>query len=680
MKMTSTLQGTVKRHPDGFGFLIPDNSDHPDVFLSRGSMDGVMTNDRVEIEVFKKKESERYFGKVIRVLEHGVTKIIGRYHKQQNGDGFILDGVTHWGVKLVIPFKQSRGAIENDLVAVEITQYPLEGKEFLGKVVDIIGDAEDPLNDIKRVIHLHKIPEKFTPESLHQVEKMPDEVLPQEIQGRKDLRELPLITIDGVTAKDFDDAIYVSTNPSGFHVWVAIADVSHYVKMETALDDDAYQRGTSVYFPNFVVPMLPEKISNGLCSLKPNVDRLAYVCEIQLDFQGVARSWEIYEAVIHSHARVTYGEAQEIISKENSHKLPEVQKNILCAADLAKILMAKRYQEGSLDLDIPETEVIIDEGGHPIDIIRSERVFAHKLIEELMLLANVCVAKTLAKAEIPALYRIHEEPDRENIDVLQKFLHNFGSDKKLSGGSLQKKVTKSLQEFQGRPEGTVLSILTLRSMKQAQYSTNNVGHFGLGFEFYTHFTSPIRRYPDLIVHRLLKSLKQPEYKVAQQSLEKLTTAGNFLSACEQRSVKSERQLISIKKARFMQEHVGEILEGVISSVVKFGIFVLLRKYDVDGLVKKENLGNDFFEFDEENLFIRGKKTGIIYRIGDPIKIQVAQTNIDEGQIDFVLEEGPRAKMDSKPKSNNSHHKKRRKAEGNSKGPGKVRFSGRRSKK
>lgn len=677
---THIIHGIVKRHPDGFGFVLPQEKDHPDVFISREDMKGVMSNDQVEVEVFKSAKSDKFFGKVVRVTARAVSRIVGKFEKLDNGDGRINDGINQWGQSLKIPFRASRGAVNGDLVAAEIVQYPVSGQDFTGRVVEIIGDANDPMNDIKRVIHLHKIPKDFPSLALREAEALPDHVLEKEIAGRKDLRQLPLITIDGVTAKDFDDAVYVNTNPKGFHLWVAIADVSHYVRSGTPLDEAAYERGTSVYYPNFVVPMLPEKISNELCSLKPHVDRLTFVCEMQISFQGEVESAEVYEGVMHSQARVTYGEAQDILDEKTEHANPAVSKNIRMAADLAKILMAKRFRDGSLEINIGETQVVVDEAGNPTDIIRTQRVFAHRLIEELMLIANVSVAKILEKAKIPALYRVHETPDKEDMDNLERFLHNFGSQKKLHIRDLQKKLTKSLQDFENKPEGIVLNIMTLRSMKQAKYSQENVGHFGLGFEFYTHFTSPIRRYPDLIVHRLLKSLKYNSYRKEQMSLEKLTSAGTFLSACEQRAVKSERQLVAIKKARFMQQHLGEVFEGVVSSVVRFGIFVLLKQFDVDGLVKIENLGNDQFEFDEENLILKGKKTGLMYRIGDPIKIQVAQANTIEGQIDFVLEGGAIAKNPKDAKPTQKNNQKRFEIKKHIKSSSKARLSGRHRKK
>lgn len=680
MMKNHIIHGIVKRHPDGFGFVLPKEEGHPDVFISREDMQGVMSNDQVEVEVYKSSKSDRFYGKVLQITSRAVSRIVGKYEKLDNGDGRIVDGINQWGQSLKIPFRSSRGAVHGDLVAAEIVQYPMSGQDFTGRVVEIIGDGNDPLNDIKRVLHLSKIPKDFSSDAIREADMLPAHVLDKEIVGRKDLRDLPLITIDGVTAKDFDDAIYVMTNAKGFRLWVAIADVSHYVRSGTPLDKNAYERGTSVYYPNFVVPMLPEKISNELCSLKPNVDRLTFVCEMQISFQGEVESAEVYEGVMHSQARVTYGEAQDILNEETEHKNPAVTKNIRTASDLAKILMAKRFRDGSLEINVGETQVIVDEAGNPTDIIRSQRVFAHRLIEELMLIANVSVAKILTKAKIPALYRIHEAPDKEDIESLQKFLHNFGSQKKLHISDLQKKLTKSLQDFENKPEGLVLNIMTLRSMKQAKYSQENVGHFGLGFDFYTHFTSPIRRYPDLIVHRLLKSLKYNSYKKEQMSVEELTTAGTVLSACEQRAVKSERLLVSIKKARFMEQHLGEVFEGVVSSVVRFGIFVMLKQFDVDGLVKVENLGNDQFEFDEENLFLRGKKTGLMYRIGDEIKVQVAQTNTIEGQIDFVLEGGVLGKDRKNEKPAQKNNKKRFEIKKHIKSSSKARFSGRRPKK
>ncbi|KYG67074.1 ribonuclease R [Bdellovibrio bacteriovorus] len=636
MQKKKLLNGTIKRHPDGFGFFIPEKMDHPDVYIPRNSMEGIMTNDKVMIEVFPEKGGERFRGEIIKVLERGTRTVVGRFFKMNEHTGLIRDEGKGWGQDLKIKTEDSMNAKDKELVAAQILSYPDEGKSFSGKVTEIIGDALDPLTDIKRVIRSNNIPLEFSKAALDEAAHFTETPDEKDFKGRKDLRDMSLITIDGATAKDFDDAVYVETTDEGFLLYVAIADVSHYVRVGSAIDRDAYERGTSVYFPNYVVPMLPEVLSNGLCSLNPHVPRLCLVAEMLFDYTGEMKRSDFYEAVMESKARVTYGEAQEVIDGNDVPKFAHVKDAILRLSDLAKILMAKRFKEGSLDLEIPDTELVIDGAGVPVDIQRSERLFSHRLIEEMMLAANVAVAKFLHGKNIPALYRIHEPPNEQAIRILEKYLANFGGTTKLNQGKLQKRLTKALEEFEGRPEAQILNILTLRSMSQAKYSMNNVGHFGLGFEYYTHFTSPIRRYPDLIVHRLIKTqvMKNSQYRLMTE--DDLSSAGTILSAAEQRSVKAERQVQSIKKARFAQRFVGQEFEGMISSVAKFGIFVLLREYDIDGLVRVDDLGKEYFEYDEENLRLVAKRSGFTYAIGDTVKIQIVAADPELGQINFAL--------------------------------------------
>ncbi|MFN7729833.1 MAG: ribonuclease R [Bdellovibrio sp.] len=640
MNKTKKLQqGMIKRHPDGFGFFIPDDTELPDVYVPRHSMNGVMTNDKVVISVEAERGTDRFRGDIVRIVERGTKKIVGIFTPLPNGGGLIKDEGKGWGSDLKIKATDTMGCEKGQMVAVEILSFADDGKAFTGKVVQVIGSSADPLNDIIRVVHTLNIPSEFSPKTLKEASFLKPQVDEKDFKGRKDLRALRFVTIDGATAKDFDDAIFIEQNEQGFLLYVAIADVSHYVRPGSAIDDDAAQRGTSVYFPNFVIPMLPEILSNELCSLNPHIPRLSLVAEIQMDFTGHMTSSDFYEAVIESHARVTYGEAQELVEGIEIEKFKHVADDIRRAADLAKILMAKRFREGSLDLEIPETQLMIDSAGNPVDIIRSERLFAHRLIEEMMLAANVAVAKFLSQKEVPALYRVHEEPNPDAIALLERYLRNFGGNIKLDQGKLQKRLTKALQEFDGKPEAQVLNTLTLRSMSQAKYSANNLGHFGLGFEFYTHFTSPIRRYPDLIIHRLIKSqvMKNSNYRLMAE--EDLQSAGTMLSACEQRAAKAERQIQAIKKARFMQKHIGEEFDGVVSSVTKFGVFVLLRQFEIDGLVHIDNLSGpkfERFEFDEENLRLVSKRSGFSYTIGDPIKIRVSSSDVVEGKIDFEL--------------------------------------------
>ncbi len=650
------LEGTVKRHPDGFGFLIPNDREHPDVYIPKHSMNGIMSNDRVAVEVQQAREAKtRYFGEIVKFIDRQTKSVYGQFYKMSNQYGIITDHEGSWGSDIYIPLGDSKNAQDGQIVAVGLLKETTPSGHLMGKVLEILGNLADPMNDLKRVLINNQLPMDFSKPAQAEAQKYPATVLPEEFEGRKDLTHMEFITIDGVTAKDFDDAIYVETTSLGFHLWVAIADVSHYVKPGTAIDEEAYKRGTSTYFPKFVVPMLPEALSNELCSLKPNVDRLSLVCEVVFDFTGETLDYKVYEAVIRSQARVTYGLAQEVIDGNTPAELKHVEKNILKARDLAKLLMAKRFREGSLDLELPETQIILDDLGNPIDIIRAERIFSHRLIEELMLIANVCVARFLNDRNADCLYRIHESPLEENILMLDRFLFNFGGPHKVTGGKLQKKLSRVLEEFSGRPEGEALSMLILRSMMQAKYSANNVGHFGLAFSHYAHFTSPIRRYPDLIVHRLLKHFVVDKKRYPLQTFEQLESAGTWLSACEQKAVKAERQLRAIKSARFMQQFLGQTFDGVISSVNKMGIFVILRQYDVSGLVKMDTLGLGSMEHDEENLMLISPKTGIYFKVGDTLKVTVSAANIEEGKVDFVIE--GELKPNAKPPPQSSGKKK-----------------------
>lgn len=650
MKKKTYIQGVIKRHPDGFGFLIPDNSEHPDVYIPKNSMKGVMSLDRVMAEVEPERGSDRFRGEILRITSHATKKVMGLFGHLNDQYGIVRDESNAWGEDLKVKWSDSMGAKPGQMVTVEITSYPNEDG-FRGRVVEVIQNHTDPISDIKRVIVSQQLPHEWPQKALLEASKFSTELTETELQTelarRRDLRGKNLITIDGKTAKDFDDAVLVEMNATGFLCYVAIADVSHYVRTGSEIDKEAVVRGTSVYFPNFVIPMLPEVLSNGLCSLNPKTPRLCLVAEMQFDFNGDKKSHQFYEAVMESKARVTYGEAQDILDGAEIPHLAHVKDTVSKCADLAKVLMSKRFKEGSLDLEIPETELEIDSAGNPVDVVRSERLFSHRLIEELMLAANVAVAEYLSARDVPALYRIHESPFEDALEILQKYMMTFGGKTKLSGGMLQKKLSRALDEFHGKPESHLINILTLRSMKQAQYSPHNVGHFGLGFENYAHFTSPIRRYPDLIIHRLIKNqiLKNSPYRL--MSLDDLETAGTMLSAAEQRAAKSERQIKAIKKARFMEKFIGQEFEGMISGVTKFGVFVLLRQYDIDGLIRLGDLAKEPLEYDEDNLRLVAKRSGLSYTIGDALKIKVVDSNIELGQINFELAAETKAKVETK---------------------------------
>lgn len=663
-KQLHLVSGSIKRHPDGYGFLIPDDPGLPDVYVGKNSMAGVMTNDKIEVRI--QKEGDRFRGELSRIISRETKLICGLLEKRGPFNGLIRDASHAWGDDLHVTIPKEISLKNDDWVQVKILSYPDHIRGFQGEVVAVIGDISDAKNDNIRILTSSGIPAVFSAAAVQEARKIPQQVLDHERKGRVDLRSKNFITIDGQTAKDFDDAIYVEKSARGFKLWVGIADVSHYVRPGTAIDKDAYERGTSTYFPHFVAPMLPEALSNEICSLKPNVDRLSLVCEMDINFQGELLNSKFYEAVINSKSRVTYGEAQQIIDGGVVEKHSPVASNIRLASELSNILMTRRFANGSLNLEVPETTIEVDDSGVPIDILRSERLFAHRLIEEMMLIANVATAQFLDKNGVPALYRVHDAPKEDAIQTLESYLDNFGYKKGLNYRQLQKSLTHALEYFSGQPQEIILNILTLRSMMQAKYSPDNRGHFGLGFSHYAHFTSPIRRYPDLIIHRLIKSVILSNKGYGRLSNEDLETAGSILSACEQRSVKAERQIISIKKARFIQKHLGEEFDGIISSVTRFGVFVLLRQFDVDGLVKVEELG-ERLEFDEDHLRLYERRSGRGYEIGDALRVQVAAVDIQNGRIDFVLSSGDErshANVSTQAKKS-KHTQERRKAQDNS---------------
>lgn len=641
------IYGKIKRNPDGFGFFICEDDSVEDVYIPKEEMYGVFSNDLVEISINRRGGRFGRNGKVIRVVERESDRFVGRLYYNSTSETFFLkDSAHNWGQELLV--ENPIGAKEGELVLVDITKFPDPQKKpssirkkdlrgtFTGEVVSSLGSEVDPNTDNIRILHEHSVPVEFSEKALKEARKYGAEVKESDKKGRRDLRSTPLITIDGVTAKDFDDAVYVSKTPQGYKLIVAIADVSHYVKKGTVLDGEAYQKGTSVYLANYVCPMLPEELSNGLCSLNPKVDRLCFCCEMNISASGEVLNFNFFEGVMNSHARVTYGEAQEVLEGVQSEHPPVVCDVIKLAAELSSKLNEKRMREGSVDFNVPAVKVLVNDVGEPTDLVKEERIFSHRLIEELMLVTNICSSKFLDNKKVPQLYRIHEPPERENLSKLHVMLGSFLN---MSIGKIKssfdfQKLSHKLEDVEDSNVSAIAQGFILRSMKQAQYSDQNAGHFGLNFTHYAHFTSPIRRYPDLVIHRQIKSILNNKY--TRYSEEDVSSMGTILSAAEQRAVKAERKVISVKKCRFFESHVGEEFDGYISSVVKFGAFVTLREFPLDGLIKLDEIGDDHFIYDEETWTLRGKRTGKTFRVGDKVRIKVLNVDVSDGKIDFSL--------------------------------------------
>ena len=631
------IAGRVIGHPDGFGFLKPDDGGD-DLFLTPRQMRGVLHGDRIVARVTGIDHRGRREGAPVEVLERGNHQVVGRLYLE-SGLGFVLPDNKRLHQEIAIPEGEWNGAHHGQMVVAEIVEQPTKRTQPVGRILEVLGDHMAPGMEIELAIRTHELPLEWPQEVEQETAGLSPEVAESAKAGRVDLRQLPLVTIDGADARDFDDAVYCEAKPKGWRLLVAIADVSSYVQPGTALDTEARLRGNSVYFPDRVIPMLPEALSNGLCSLNPQVDRLCMVCELSIGKDGAIQRSRFFEGVLRSHARLTYDavaamlvEKDAALCKQHSELLPHLQE--LYA--LYKVLHKTRAQRGAIDFDTTETRILFNVEKKVERIVPVHRNDAHRLIEECMLAANVAAARFLLRSKLPSLYRIHERPRQEKLLELREFLGELGLS--LSGGDKPeaKDYAKVLERVQGRPDAHLIQTVLLRSMTQALYSSENVGHFGLAFPAYTHFTSPIRRYPDLVVHRAIKHLLAGgTAEDFDYPLSKLQAMGEHCSSTERRADEATRDAVDWLKCEYMLDKVGEEYGGIITSVTSFGIFVELDEIYVEGLVHVTSLENDYYHFDPVHHRLTGERGGSSFRLGDSVRVKVAAVNLDERKIDFV---------------------------------------------
>ncbi len=660
----------MQGHRDGHGFLTPDDG-QLDIYLSAQEMQAVMHGDRLRVRVLRFDKRGRPEGKVLEILERKKRPIIGRL-LLESGVWLVAPEDKRMGQDILIPKNGIANATAGQVVAVELTEPPSLYSQPVGRVVEVLGEIDDPGMEIEIAVRKYEVPHRFSAETLAQAAKLPDKLRAADLKQRIDLRDVPLVTIDGEDARDFDDAVYCEPHKQGrgknaFNGWrllVAIADVSHYVKPGEPLDADAYERATSVYFPRRVIPMLPEKLSNGLCSLNPEQDRLAMVCDMLIDAEGETRAYQFYPAVICSHARLTYTEVAAVLG--NTHgpeaaKRRELVPHLLHLHEVYRALLAQRAKRGAVDFETTETQIICDDNGKIEKIVPRTRNEAHRLIEEAMLAANVCAADFIAGAKQSSLFRVHEGPTPEKRAALQAYLRALGLGLGISDDPSPGEFQAVAAATKDRPDAQQIHQMLLRSMQQAIYTGANAGHFGLAYPAYTHFTSPIRRYPDLLVHRVIKAMlggkrylldaakmEVPEpprrpgrakpINPAQASTEpeRWEVVGAHCSANERRADEASRDVEAWLKCRYMREHLGEEFSGVVSAVTSFGLFVQLDALYVEGLVHITELGGEYFRFDEVRQELRGERTGIRYATGARVQVQVSRVDLDGRRIDFRL--------------------------------------------
>lgn len=643
----TTVQGRLSLHRDGYGFLTPAQGGD-DIFIPARHTKGALHGDQVEAVTSRSRQGgNRLEGRITAIRERGVSRIVGRYEETSRG-GIVIADDTRLNLTLGIPITEKGRAGDGQQVVADITHYPVGGRPALGRITEVLGWPDDPEVEIQSVIRRFDLPHEFSAEALAEAETIPEQVQPGELNNRTDLRDRLTVTIDGETAKDFDDAVSLVREGNRYRLWVSIADVSAYVTQGSALDRDAYLRGTSVYFPDRCIPMLPERLSNGICSLNPQVDRLTMTAEMLFDESGAMVESSFYPSIIRSSYRLTYTIVRQIIvddDREAADKLRPVTPMLLEMKQLALILMAMRKQRGSIDFDLPEPEIIIGATGQTEGIIRAERTLANQVIEEFMLAANEAVARFITRRNIPFLYRIHEHPDLAKLQQFQEFIQGFGYDLPLVADRVNpKELQRLLLQTDGKPEQRMLNYALLRCMKQARYAAENLGHFGLASDCYCHFTSPIRRYPDLVVHRILKAAlvlaDNPASDTAVKGLgratENLGQVGEHTSSRERVAMEAERDVVEMKKLQYMQRHLGESFDGFISGVASFGFFVELTELFVEGMVHISTLPDDYYTYLENRHSLVGQRQGITYRIGDPVRVTVAAVNPAERRIEFVI--------------------------------------------
>ncbi|WP_022847192.1 MULTISPECIES: ribonuclease R [unclassified Desulfurobacterium] len=633
------IVGKLCAYKEGFGFVDPLEGGKG-VFVPGRNMAGAMNGDIVAVQVVKEGKDGKREGKIVSIIDRAVKKVVGRVEKYKK-HCFVVPEDKRIRYDVILTSEDFKNVEDGDYVVAEIISYPSETRGPVGRVVENLGKS-GPKLDIELIIRKYDLPVEFPQEVLEEAEKIPQEVSISDIKGRVDLREQLTFTIDGETARDFDDAVAIEKLPNGnYRLFVHIADVSHYVKPGSALDKEAYNRGTSVYFPDRCIPMLPERLSNGICSLNPDVDRLTFTCEMEINRHGIVVDYKIYESVIHSKARLTYNIAQKIIDGDEEAKrdFPHVVESLNHMYRLAQILHRKRYKRGSIDFDLPEPVVVLNAEGEPIDIYKAERLWSHRLIEEFMIIANETVAEFMFWADYPSVYRIHESPDREKLAEFLNFVKSLGIKVPNIKNDVQPKLLqKILEQVAGKPEEKLVNYLMLRTMARAKYSPDNIGHFGLASTCYTHFTSPIRRYADLQLHRLIKMALKGEFNSDNISFweEKLERICKHITERSINADEAERDVVQLKQLQYAVNHVGEVFESIVTGVSEQGLFIETVEELIPGFVHVSSLKNDYYICIPKQYCLLGERTKTLFRIGDRVLAKLIGVDVENRKAEFEI--------------------------------------------